>query len=406
MKTKCFLLFLFTLCFSFLFSQYKYDNSIYKNIYVEDLCKQLEEHPKHLLLDVRSPGEYADTSSYTNLNIGRLKDAVNINIRELDKRWKELLPYKNEPVYIYCSHSQRSRRASKMLADSGFTNIINVNGGMTNYNLQKNISALCSSSLYQTSNTYQLVSPLNLVALLNTEKNIFLLDIRKDSAFKGISAFEEQNAFGRIKGAMNIPLSEVENNLGKIPADKKIIVIDSYGDESPAVATKLAGKGYKDVMILFNGMALWTGVGNIASKEKYWEHSKTYHLLTAEEFDKQFKNNKDFLLLDVRTNDEFNNKAKDTWRNKGNLAGAVNIPFGELMNRLKELDSYKNKSVVIYDFSGQNEAFSAAKTLALSGFKNVYLMMDGIWDLRWKAANIKGLDYLNKWVVNVPTENL
>ena len=134
---------------------------------------------------------------------------------------------------------------------------------------------------------------------------------------------------------------------------------------------------------------------NILYKALYW--NEAIKLMNAD---------KNYLLLDVRTQDEFNNKAKETWRNRGNLVGAVNMPSGELTSKLNELASYRYKPVIVYDFSGQNESFTAAKTLASAGFKNVYLMMDGIWDLRWKAANIKGLDYLNRWVENVPSDNL
>src|SRR6185369_15557412 len=89
-----------------------------------------QKQPGYLLLDVRSEGEYEDTSMM-GMNIGRFKDAKNINVRELGQHIGELAAYKDKPVFVYCSHSQRSRRASKMLADSGFTNVININGGMT-----------------------------------------------------------------------------------------------------------------------------------------------------------------------------------------------------------------------------------------------------------------------------------
>ena len=57
------------------------------------------------------------------MNIGRLKNAKNIDVRQFGSRLSELQDFKNRPVFVYCSHSQRSRRASKMLADSGFTRV-------------------------------------------------------------------------------------------------------------------------------------------------------------------------------------------------------------------------------------------------------------------------------------------
>ena len=72
------------------FSQYKYDNTTYKTIFLNELCDALERNPGHLLLDVRSKGEFYDTSTSASLNIGHLKGAVNMDINDMEKRWKEL----------------------------------------------------------------------------------------------------------------------------------------------------------------------------------------------------------------------------------------------------------------------------------------------------------------------------
>src|SRR4026208_541008 len=114
-------------------AQFKADNVRYTTVFPEDLCRTLLASKGYLLLDVRSPGEYDDTSSSVSLNIGHLKNAVNINITQLPQRWKEISSYKDQPVFIYCSHSQRSRRASRLLTDSGFTHVFNINGGLTDF---------------------------------------------------------------------------------------------------------------------------------------------------------------------------------------------------------------------------------------------------------------------------------
>ncbi|HEU4633281.1 MAG TPA: rhodanese-like domain-containing protein, partial [Flavisolibacter sp.] len=111
--------------------QYKADNVLYKTVFPQNLCFELKQQKDYLLLDVRSPGEYSDTSSSASLNIGHFTNAINIDIRQIDKRLNEIAAYKDKPVFVYCSHSQRSRRVSKMLADSGFTHVSNINGGMT-----------------------------------------------------------------------------------------------------------------------------------------------------------------------------------------------------------------------------------------------------------------------------------
>ncbi|MES1223413.1 MAG: rhodanese-like domain-containing protein, partial [Bacteroidota bacterium] len=109
---------------------FKYD-SLYKTIYAKDLCKMLQKNPDLLLVDVRSAGEYSDTSQYASLNLGHLKGAINIEIDGMKKNMDTISRYKNKTIVFYCSHSQRSRRVSRLLSENGFTNFYNLNGGMT-----------------------------------------------------------------------------------------------------------------------------------------------------------------------------------------------------------------------------------------------------------------------------------
>src|SRR5215218_5770581 len=137
-------------------AQYRYDNVTFKTVYWDELCKTLKQNPDALILDVRSKGEHYDTSTSKTLNLGHLKGAVNININDVGSRLKEIEDHKNKPVFVYCSHSQRSRRVSKMLADSGFVNVFNINGGVSNLRMFgfKEECDLLTSDL-----PYQIVSP-------------------------------------------------------------------------------------------------------------------------------------------------------------------------------------------------------------------------------------------------------
>src|SRR5215203_5563253 len=145
-------------CCSSLQAQYKNDNTLYKTVYPQDFCKELEKNPGYVLLDVRSEGEFRDTSSATGLNIGHLDGAINIDIKNLPQRWRQLNAFKNDPIFVYCSHSQRSRRASKLLADSGFTKVVNLNGGMTALYLLNPIQRACVEAMLQTANKYSLIA--------------------------------------------------------------------------------------------------------------------------------------------------------------------------------------------------------------------------------------------------------
>lgn len=390
------------------YSQFKNDNVKYKTIFIEDLCESLKTNPDYVLLDVRSKGEYSDTSSSNYLNIGHLKNAINIDINELGTRLNEIRNATNKPVFIYCSHSQRSRRASTMLADSGFAMVYNINGGLTTFNLLKETGIPCADLFYETGNKYNFLSPADMVTLLNKEKDVFILDIRQDSVFRGISRDELLNAYGKLNNAVNIALESLAGSLAMVPKDKKIIIVDEAGNEGPKAAKILFANGYKDVSLAFNGMSSWiaTPLSELPEKNKYWNSPVAYKMITADDFDELAKKNKELVIVDVRSAEEFNNKAKDAWRNRGNIKNAINIPSDGFATRWKELDAYKLNHVVIHHFSSQREAFLAAKTLSDNGFTNVHVLIGGIWNLRWRAANIKGKSHLAEWVENIPPDNL
>lgn len=379
-------------------AQYRYDNVKFNTVYWDGLCKTLQQNPGYILLDVRSKGEFEDTSSFKSLNIGHLKGATNIDINELSKRLSEIEAYKNKPVFVYCSHSQRSRRVSKMLADSGFAHVFNVNGGVSNLRLFdfRNDCDLLTSTL-----PYHILSPRSLAK--QNSSDYFLLDIRPDSAFRGIASVEKRNGYGRFENAVNIPLFDLQQKLSSLPKDKKILLVDENGNDSPTAAEILTKNGFKNVSVLFNGLESY--LAEVPEKDRsIWTTSVPYHTIGAVEFDKLAKEKK-LSLVDIRMMDEFNNNSKETYRNIGAIKGAGNVPFTDWDKQATSLPPDKEKPVVVYAMSSQNEVFEAAKKLSAQGYKDVNVLLGGLFTLRWRAANIKGQEYLKDWVVNVPPDN-
>jgi rhodanese-related sulfurtransferase len=386
-------------------AQYKNDNVLYQAIDVAELCKTLSQNPEYLLLDVRSKGENEDTSFSVSLNIGRLKGARNIMVQELGQRIHELDEYRDKPVFVYCSHSQRSRRASKMLADSGFTKVFNINGGMTALHASEQD---CIQQLMESQKAYSVLPAAELCDLVKNKRNeIFLLDVRSDSAWNRVSRFEKENGIGHLKGATHIARRDMATNLGQIPRDKHIIISDIGGAEPAFAALLLTKLGYTNVSVLLEGMDrfLLTDEKELPCKAELYQTSAPYSLMNAFEFGRFIKEAKNYLLLDVRTADEFANKHKDEFRNIGHLSQAINVPWTDLSQKLADLSAHKNKQVVVYGFSGGPEAFVAAKQLTDAGFKNVNVLMGGIFSVRWTAANRKDQAYLAELVVEVPEVN-
>lgn len=399
-------------CLAFIYwdfvqAQFKNDNLVYKTVYIEELCNSINQLGDGLLLDVRSPGEFSDTSSYHSLNIGRLKGAMNISIREIQKRLNEIKNYRNKPVLLICSHSQRSRIVAKMLVDSGFTNVTNVNGGMTELNMLRNENSACLNELYTTGNKFNLLSPAQTFKLVQNTKNLYILDVRPDSAFQGKTSSALLRAYGRFKNSFNYPLAALKENLDKIPTDKSLLIVDHYGDDAFQAAQILLEQGFTGIHLLFNGLDAWIGENekDLKERKRIWGNGPAYGLLTSRDFHRKMKEGYQGQILDIRPTADFTNQNKEPYRNRGHIKGAINIPENELKSRIPELMPYRKKEIIVYAFSGNPEAFSAAETLMDHGFKKVKVLTNGLFDLRWRAANIYGMKDGMNWVVDVPAEN-
>jgi rhodanese-related sulfurtransferase len=390
------------------FAQYKNDNVLFKTVYMQDLCTELNNNPGSLFLDVRTAGEYADTSARGS-NIGRFKNAVNIEVSELGKRIAELNAYKDKPVFIYCSHSQRSRRASKMLADSGFTKVFNVNGGMTGLRQLPVKDNTCVYDKLESNNTYNIISAADLCTKISrSSKNIFLLDVRNDSAFKHISLDAKTNAFGYFKNSVNIPLAELEANISKVPAGKEIMIIDLFGGDAGKAAQLLKKNNYQHVSVLLEGLdrLLHTDSKTLPCLSSAYVSNLPYRIINAQELKPFLEKTKDYVFLDARTTEEFTNKHKNYWQNIGHIDNAVNIPVTDLETQWNKIEGYKTKPVVVYVFSSGTAAHEAANILVKKGFTNVLVLQGGIFNIGWTAANIKGYASLAKLRVDIPADSL
>ncbi len=92
----------------------------YKTISASDARAMIQSSPNLLVVDVRTPEEYTQ---------GHLKGAVNIPLSDLPLRISGLDP--NRPILVYCRTGHRSAQASAILVKAGFTQVYNMDGGIT-----------------------------------------------------------------------------------------------------------------------------------------------------------------------------------------------------------------------------------------------------------------------------------
>lgn len=86
--------------------------------------KKLKETKEAVLIDVRTPGEYAQ---------GHLANAVSIDIYANDFKSRVSKLDKTKPVFVYCKAGSRSSSAVDIMEDLGFKEIYDLNGGIISW---------------------------------------------------------------------------------------------------------------------------------------------------------------------------------------------------------------------------------------------------------------------------------
>jgi len=74
-----------------------------------------------IVIDVREPGEFAQT---------HILNSRNVPLGEIEARIKELERFKEKPVIVSCATGNRSGSAASVLRKHGFTNVVNLAGGI------------------------------------------------------------------------------------------------------------------------------------------------------------------------------------------------------------------------------------------------------------------------------------
>jgi rhodanese-related sulfurtransferase len=385
-----------------LHAQYDGDNVRYHTIAFEELPAALTRNPNALLIDVRSPGEYSDTSRWASLNIGHLKGAKNIDHKEVGKRLNELADHKDQPIYLYCSHSQRSRRVSNMLVDSGYTNVINVNGGMSRYwNEMDRLSMM--GGLIERSAGYGIINS-NLLCRMIEGRSVFLLDVRPDSLFEPGKRPEWLSAYGSMKGSTRIPIERLDQARTQLPRDRPIVVVGLYTADAAKAAGKLVSEGVKSVHILFNGLEGMMDAPDerCPCKNAIWSKEAPYSAIGLDQLDTVAIMAGEQVVIDIRPTDEYNGTAKDSWANTGRFRIAKHIPAGEVKDKIAAERLSKNTPVVLIGRNLDEELFTSARTLTDLGHTNVSILTTGIWGIRWEAHNLPGKAAWDNWVIKYP----
>jgi len=183
---------------------------------------------------------------------------------------------------------------------------------------------------------------------VNTSKDKskhLILDLRDEEEYKA----------GHVNYAINIPLHDMKGRVKEL-LDLKNMPIYMYSrtqDESFEAAQILVEHGFSSIF-------------NAEGTEEY--HYEKVHFPTIRvQKVRGSKNSKEFFLIDYRTSSSYNVE---------HFKEAVNVPIGEIPNKLHLLPKDKNRPIVIYCNTGVASAWAAKELLDL-GYTNVSAVLEG-----------------------------
>jgi len=104
-----------------------------------------------------------------------------------------------------------------------------------------------SSTTSQSGASFRTISPLEAKSLIETRRDLLLVDVRSPEEFQG----------GSLPGATLIPFWDFAKGRFDLPKDKPILLVCAVGGRSLACGQMLASKGYKEVYNLKGGLEAW-----------------------------------------------------------------------------------------------------------------------------------------------------
>lgn len=196
-----------------------------------------------MLVSLMKSAAVVDTMSYLECRDHKIPGSLCVPLEELDKKLPPSLPNKKQPVVFYCE-SERCPRAglayekAKLL---GYENLLVLEGGLSAWKRAghevESIERIKRTPVVS-------IKSGKLQNLLKENKNLFILDLRSEDAFKA----------DHIDDATNIPFYLLHKRLNEIPKNGPILVVDENGKRSFLACSYLINNGITNVIRLFGGM--------------------------------------------------------------------------------------------------------------------------------------------------------
>lgn len=221
----------------------------------EDLQKYSSISSAELLKKINAGEdlEIVDIRDAQNFSTSHIVDAKNITLEDLENNF--IFTEKNKKYFIVddLGLTPNEKQAIDIFSRNGFRNVSYLEGGMYSWANELNpIIEVGNPNSFSNQSKVNYIKDEELKALLSeSEKDIFIVDLRSTSEFAG----------DHLKNAINIPLESLESRRKEIPTYKRIILYDNTGLLAFQGAVRLFDMGILNVSILSDGLNAWKQKG-------------------------------------------------------------------------------------------------------------------------------------------------
>ena len=87
----------------------------------KDVKKAIDSKEQFILLDVRTPGEYAR---------GKIAGCINLPVDTVEANIQAVVPDKAQKIYVYCLSGSRSVLAVDIMVKLGYSNVFDMKQGI------------------------------------------------------------------------------------------------------------------------------------------------------------------------------------------------------------------------------------------------------------------------------------
>jgi thioredoxin 1 len=203
------------------------------NLDAKTFAQKIEELDNEIIIDVRTPGEYNEGHIENTLNINWNGSSFAQEIQKLDK---------TKPLMVYCLSGGRSSSAASKLRNEGFTNVLELNGGMMQWR-NNNLPETNQS----TKNSKEELTVEDFKKLVNSEKYI-LVDFYAEWC-------------GPCK-KMKPSLDEISKEYSE-----NVTVIRIDVDKNPTIAKAMNIEGLPTLHLYKKNALVWQKLGFVSKEE-------------------------------------------------------------------------------------------------------------------------------------------